>query len=76
MRRVTLDSNEYISVLAFGGKEVRLLHMAIDGDIEVAVSEPRSTKHRHLAPRRGRIRTIRTCRTTGGDPPLPQFLDK
>lgn len=39
MRRVTLDSNEYISALAFGGAASRILHMAIDGDLEIAVSE-------------------------------------
>ncbi len=36
--RVTLDTNIYVSALHFGG--MRLLHMAVNGDIEVAVSEP------------------------------------
>ena len=40
MRRVTLDTNEYVSALNGGGKALRLLHMAIDGEIEIAISEP------------------------------------
>jgi putative PIN family toxin of toxin-antitoxin system len=36
--RVTLDTNIYVSALHFGG--MRLLHMPVNGDIEVAVSEP------------------------------------
>ena len=36
--RVTLDTNVYVSAFQFGG--MRLLHMAVDGDIEIAVSEP------------------------------------
>ena len=40
MRRVTLDSNDYISALQFNGRAVRLLRMAADGDLEIAVSEP------------------------------------
>ncbi len=40
MKRVTLDSNEYVSALSGGRKALRLLHMAIDGDIEIAISEP------------------------------------
>jgi len=36
--KVTLDTNVYVSALQFGS--MRLLHMAIDGDIEIAVSEP------------------------------------
>jgi len=38
--RVTLDSNEYISAFAFRGKALELIHQAIDGDIEIAISEP------------------------------------
>ena len=34
--RVTLDTNIYVSAFQFGG--MRLLHMAVDGDIEIAVS--------------------------------------
>ncbi len=40
MYRVTLDTNIYISALEFGGNPLRLLEMAIDGDIEVAASQP------------------------------------
>lgn len=36
--RVTLDTNVYVSAFHFGG--MRLLHMAVNGDIEIAVSEP------------------------------------
>jgi putative PIN family toxin of toxin-antitoxin system len=36
--KVTLDTNVYVSAFHFGG--MRLLHMAVDGDIEVAVSQP------------------------------------
>jgi putative PIN family toxin of toxin-antitoxin system len=35
--RVTLDTNVYISAFQFGG--MRLLHMAVNGDIEIAVSQ-------------------------------------
>jgi putative PIN family toxin of toxin-antitoxin system len=38
--RVTLDTNIYISALEFGSNPLRLLEMAIDGDIEVATSQP------------------------------------
>jgi uncharacterized protein len=40
VRRVTLDANVYISGFVFGGKPKRILEMAIDGEIEVAVSDP------------------------------------
>jgi len=40
VRRVTLDTNEYVSALNGGGKALRVLHMAIDGEIEIAISEP------------------------------------
>lgn len=39
MLRATLDTNEYISAFS-GGRALRLLHMAIDGEIEIAISEP------------------------------------
>ena len=39
MTRVTLDSNIYLSALVFGGKPKRILEMAIEGEIEVAVSD-------------------------------------
>jgi putative PIN family toxin of toxin-antitoxin system len=38
--RATLDSNLYLSGFVFGGKPKRVLEMAIDGEIEVAVSDP------------------------------------
>lgn len=37
---VTLDSCEYVSAFRFGGKAMRLIYMALDGDIEIAISEP------------------------------------
>lgn len=40
MLSVTLDSNAYISALQFNGRAARLLRMAADGDIEIAISEP------------------------------------
>jgi len=40
VKRVTLDSNVYVSGFVFGGKPKRVLEMAIDGEIEVAVSDP------------------------------------
>lgn len=40
MRRVTLDTNEFVSALSGGGKALHLLHAAIDGEIEIAISEP------------------------------------
>lgn len=40
MKRVTLDSNVYVSGFVFGGKPKRVLEMAIDGEIEVAVADP------------------------------------
>jgi putative PIN family toxin of toxin-antitoxin system len=38
--RVTLDSNEYISAFNFRGNAVELIHRAINGEIEIAISEP------------------------------------
>ena len=40
MRRVTLDTNEFVSALGGGGKALHLLHAAIDGEIEIVISEP------------------------------------
>jgi uncharacterized protein len=37
--RVTLDTNEYISAFNFRGKAVELIHRAIDGEIEIAISQ-------------------------------------
>ena len=39
MTQVTLDSNIYISALVFGGKPMRLLEMAAEGAIRVAISD-------------------------------------
>jgi hypothetical protein len=36
---VTLDTNIYVSALVYGGVPLRLLHLAIDGDLEVAISQ-------------------------------------
>jgi len=38
VRRVTLDTNEYVSALNGGGKALRVLHMAIYGKIEIAIN--------------------------------------
>jgi predicted nucleic acid-binding protein len=38
--RVTLDSTIYLSALVFGGKPMRLLEMAVEGEIEVAIADP------------------------------------
>ena len=35
---ITLDTNIYISALQYGGKPMLLLQMALNGDIEIAVS--------------------------------------
>lgn len=40
MRRVTLDTNIYILALQFGGSAAGLLQLALDGEIEVAISQP------------------------------------
>ncbi len=34
------DSKEYVSVLSGGRRALRLLHLALDGEIEIAISEP------------------------------------
>ncbi len=39
MYRVTLDSNIYVSALAFGGRPMELLQLANEGAIEIAVSD-------------------------------------
>jgi len=36
----TLDTNIYVSALVYRGTPLRLLHLAIDGDLEVAISQP------------------------------------
>jgi len=40
VNRVTLDSNEWISAFNFRGRSLGLIHSAISGDIEIAISEP------------------------------------
>jgi len=40
VRRVTFDTNIFVSAFEFGGKPEKLLQMAMDGEIEVAVSQP------------------------------------
>ena len=40
MTRVTLDTNELISAFNFRGKALELIHRAINGEIEIAISEP------------------------------------
>ncbi len=50
MNLITLDSNVYLSALVFGGKPKRVLEMAIESEIEVAVSDPIINEvRRHLA---------------------------
>jgi putative PIN family toxin of toxin-antitoxin system len=39
VKRVTLDSNIYISALVFGGKPKRILEMAIEDQVEIAISD-------------------------------------
>jgi len=39
VERVTADSNVLISALRFGGKPLDLLALALDGDIELAISD-------------------------------------
>ncbi len=39
MRRVTVDSNIFISALKFGGKPLQLLNLARSGEIEIAISD-------------------------------------
>jgi predicted nucleic acid-binding protein len=40
VRRVTLDTNEFVSALSGGSKALHLLQAAINGEIEIAISEP------------------------------------
>jgi putative PIN family toxin of toxin-antitoxin system len=37
---VTLDTNIYVSALQFGGAPMALLAMALDNEIEIAISQP------------------------------------
>jgi putative PIN family toxin of toxin-antitoxin system len=38
--RVTLDSNEWISAFNFRGKALEIIHKALSGDIQIAISQP------------------------------------
>ena len=39
MQRVTADSNIYVSSLRFGGKPLQLLELALDGQVELTISD-------------------------------------
>ena len=39
MKRVVADTNVLVSALQFGGKPQQLLDLAIDGQVDLAVSE-------------------------------------
>jgi hypothetical protein len=39
VRSITLDSNIYVSALEFGGKPMALLQSALDGEVDVAISQ-------------------------------------
>ena len=38
--RVTLDTNIYGSALHFGGKPMQLLQMGLEGELDIALSQP------------------------------------
>ena len=38
VKRVTLDTNVYVSALIWGGKPLQVLELGIQGDIEIAIS--------------------------------------
>jgi predicted nucleic acid-binding protein len=38
VKRVTADSNVYVSALIWGGKPLRILEAALQGEIELAIS--------------------------------------
>jgi len=40
MTRITLDTNEWVGAFNFGGQALSLIHDAIAGDVEIAISEP------------------------------------
>jgi hypothetical protein len=40
VNRVTLDTNIYVNAFEFGGGPMRLLQLGMDGEVEVAVSQP------------------------------------
>ena len=40
MTRITLDTNEWVGAFNFGGQALSLIHDAIAGDVEIAISQP------------------------------------
>jgi putative PIN family toxin of toxin-antitoxin system len=40
VNRIALDTNIYVSAFEFGGGPMRLLQMGMDGEVEVALSQP------------------------------------
>ncbi len=40
MLSVTVDTNIYISAFKFGGPSLRLLRLAVEGKLEIAISPP------------------------------------
>jgi predicted nucleic acid-binding protein len=40
VKRVTLDTNVYVSALQYGGAPMRLLEMGVNGEVEIAISQP------------------------------------
>ena len=38
--RVTLDTNIYVSALQFGGKPMQLLQLGLEGELDIALSQP------------------------------------
>lgn len=38
--RVTLDTNIYVSALQFGGKPMQLLQLGLEGELDIAISQP------------------------------------
>ena len=40
MRRVTLDTNIYISALEYGGKPMTLLEAGLEGKVHISISQP------------------------------------
>ena len=40
MLSVTFDTKIYISALKFGGTPLRLLRLAVEGKLEIAISQP------------------------------------
>jgi uncharacterized protein len=40
VRRITIDTNIWVSAFRFGGKPMQLVQLALDGEIVVALSQP------------------------------------